>query len=316
MHYSSTNLFLTTTSENSVYGDINMNFADPLNQNRFSLFVSRDDINTTFGGLKYSSNQYILNYSFLFSQILDDNNIDYLKDYTAMANINIPFLKFAKYQAGIGLSYLEEYDNPREPITLSLDFSRYEKYGRSMYPNYLNSISLYAVQERDDLIYGGSYNFMYALPYELYISLGAKYSQTDAKQYINTNGIKIDSSTQGIYDPSQIVIPSINSAYYGVKKGWYAYAGLYKVINLSKYFFTFPFSIQRESIYTKYRHYNLEGFSDNIYEMNEATLGVELALVGLNSFAFPLRIEYIYNDGDSKIIENENTVRVMLGVDF
>ncbi len=316
MHYSSTNLFLATTADGSVYGDIDMNFADPLGQNQFSLFASRDDINTTFAGISYTSNQYILNYSFVYSHVVDDNNINYVKDYTAMANISVPFIKSGRYEANFSLSYLEEYDNIREPATLGVDISKYEHFGKSMYPNHLNSLKLYAVKEREDIIYGGKYSFMHELPYEFYVSLNAKYSQTDAEVYTNTNGIKIDTSPNETYDPSQIVIPSLNNAYYGVKTAWYGDISLYKVINLSKYFFTFPISIQRESVYTKYRYYNLEGFSGNIYDMNEVTLGSELGLVGLNSFAFPLRLEYIYNDGDEAIIDNEHSFRVMLGVEF
>ncbi|MCW9025757.1 MAG: hypothetical protein OQJ77_00440, partial [Thiovulaceae bacterium] len=86
--------------------------------------------------------------------------------------------------------------------------------------------------------------------------------------------------------------------------------------NLSKYFFTFPLSIQRESIYTKYRYYELESFSGKKYDMQESTLGLNLSLVGLNSLAFPLNIEYIYNNGKQGLIEDSHIIRFMLGIDF
>ena len=316
IHYSSTNLFLSVTNENSIIGNMNMNFADPLMQNQVSFLFSRDDLNTTFGGLSYSSNQYILNYSFLFYQVLDDNNINYLRDYTAMASLNIPFVRFSKYSGDLSLSYLQEYDTIREPLTLSLKYSRYEQYGKSMYTNYLNYFNLFLVKERDDLIYGGIYKFSHYLPNEFYLSFGAKYTQTDAKEYINTNGIKISSSSGSVYDLSQINIPNIKSTFYGVKNAGYADIGLYKVLNFSKYFFTFPISLQRESIYTKYRYYQLSGFTDNNYNMSEIKLGTEISLVGLNSFKFPITAEYIFNDGDNKIIDNKHLFQFMIGVDF
>lgn len=102
-----------------------------------------------------------------------------------------------------------------------------------------------------------------------------------------------------------------------ILKAGYADIQISKVINLSKYFFTFPLSLQRESIYTKYRRYELELFSGHQYTMNETTLGASIVLVGLNSLAFPLNIEYIRNDDPSGfLVRDKEIYRVILGIDF
>ena len=316
MHYSGIDIVL-----GSNVGNISINFGDPLGQNAASVFANRDDSNVTIAGANYTSKQFFVNYSLLGYRVLDDYNRKNTRDYGVMADANIPLLRFSRYFSDITLSYFQDYDTlEREPISLSMKLSRYEKYGKSMYTNYLNSIELFEVKERDDYIYGGRYDFIYDFPYEFYINIGAKYSKTSSKitstqAFLNTRGVKISDASSLSYDKSQINIPNLAGSFY-IQSAGYADIKLSKVINLSKYFFTFPLSIQRESIYSKYRYYELESFSNKLYKMNEATLGTTISLVGLNSLAFPISFEYIYNDADEKLVDDMHMFRFILGVDF
>ncbi|QFR49352.1 hypothetical protein FJR48_06270 [Sulfurimonas lithotrophica] len=321
MHYSGTNLFIGSNDNDSTIGNISINFADPLGQNQSSFFLNKDSSEVLISGLSYSSKEYLFNYSLSAYGVLDDANELKTRDYGLMANIKIPFIKFARYYGELGLNYFQDYDTlEREPLSIYLNLSRYEHYGKSRYLNYLNSLELYTVNERNDNIYGGIYNFSHDLPYETYINLGAKYSKTDTKitsfnANINKRGVKVSDASNSIYDNSQIQIPNLIGSLY-IQEAGYVEAKLSSVINFSKYYFTFPLSIQRESIYTKYRYYELKSFSQNRYKMNETTIGISLSLVGLNSFAFPLNLEYIYNDGNSRLIEDSGVFRFILEVNF
>jgi len=116
-------------------------------------------------------------------------------------------------------------------------------------------------------------------------------------------------------DPSTIEMPSIAANFYAKDAG-YGEVRLLKVFNFSSYFFTFPLSLQRESLYTKYRHYKVSDFADNKADINEGTLGFTLSTVLLNSFVFPLTFEYIYNDTDTNLVKDKHQFRVMLGASF
>jgi hypothetical protein len=322
MHYSSTNIFMVADNDNNLMGNININFADPLEQNSASIYFNKDDSNISIGGLSYSSKQFLLNYYVSMYKVLDNNERDDIRDYGFISYASLPFMKFSRYFGNLNASFFQDYETQnREPISLSLNLGRFEKYGKSMYPNYLNAIDTYFVRERDDNIYGAKYDFTSHIGSEFYLNFGAKYSATDAQTisldaHLDARGVKISKNATSIYDISQINIPNLNGSFY-VKSSLHTDVGLSKVINFSKYFFTFPLSLQRESVYTKFRHYEIKSFSDKKYKMDEATIGLNLSLVGLNSFAFPINIEYVYNNDESDILVKDNHLgRVFLGIEF
>ena len=114
-------------------------------------------------------------------------------------------------------------------------------------------------------------------------------------------------------DPSTVSMPSLDSAVY-VKEASFVELNAAKVINLSAYFFTFPLSLQRESIYAKYRYYDITQYGGLKHNVNEATVGLTFNTVVLNSFSFPVSLEYIYNDAD--FIQYEGKFRFLLGASF
>lgn len=321
MHYSGTDLLLASTSQNGLFGTLNINFGDPLEQNSASILVNKDESNIAITGLSYSSNQFLINYSFLAYKVVDRGDRNDIREDGIIVNTNIPFIRDSRNFGDLSLSYYQDYDTTnREPLSLNISLSRYEKYGISMYPNYLNSLEIYGVRDRDDTIYGGVYNISHDLPNEFYISLGAKYSKTDSKisslqAAFDARGVKVSNIQTNIYDKSQVQMPNLDSSVY-VKSAGYIDIKLVKVLDLSKYFFTFPLSIQRESIYTKYRYYKLESFTKKVYNFREYSLGLDLSVVGLNSLAFPLKIEYVYNNDKYGIIKDTKKLMVKLGVEF
>lgn len=220
MHYSGTDIYAEYRDDNSFIGNVSLVFGDPLGQNQATMFFNKNESNISIGGLSYTSNQYLLNYSIAAYSVLENNNRDDIRDNGFMAYTTIPFIKSARFYGDIGISYYEDYDaDNRKPLSLHFSLSRHEKYGISMYDNYKNSLKLYGVKEREDKIYGGLYTLSHDLGYEFYGSLNAKYSQTDAQTtnydaHINKRGVKVTNLTTTIYDTSQITIPNIYESFY------------------------------------------------------------------------------------------------------
>ena len=315
MHYSGTDFVIGQTADKAIIGNINIKFADPLSQNSASLFVSRDDSNVTIAGASYASALYLLNYSLTAYGVVDDDGREDTRDSGLIVEASLPFYEAGIYRGELGASYFQDYDSAeREPLSVTFNIAAYEQYGMSMYANYLNMLTLYGVIDRDDKIAGAEYAFKHDLPYEFYFGFGAKYSKTDSNTALGDRGVKIATSAYSLdMDPSRIDMPSLGYSAY-VKNAGYGEVSLAKVFNFSSYFFTFPISLQRESLYSKYRHYEIEGYSTTKYKADEITVGLTLSTVFFNSFVIPFSVEYIHNDAD--FVKDENSVRVMLGASF
>ena len=323
MHYSGSDFSIGKSKDDAIVGALNLNFGDPLSQNSANIFVSRDDTNITIAGAGYQNTQYLLQYSISAYGVVDDYDRNDTRSSGIIANANIPFYQAGYYNGNLGATYFQDYDTAeREPLTASLMFSRYEGYGKSMYSNYTNGGVIYGVKERDDSIYGGLYSFAHDLGYEFYFEVSGKYSQTDstisdATAKLDTRGVKVsDSAFIEDNDISTIYMPTIDdSAYF--KRVAYADIGFSKVLNFSSYWFTFPISLQRESIYTKYRYYDLKKFDETLesVKVNEIMAGLRFDLVFLNSAVMPISFEYYHNDND-QIAKDEHQFKFLIGSSF
>ncbi len=321
MHYSGTD-FGVYYGINGVAGTINVNFADPLTQNTLNAFISRDEQNITITGLGYSNSLNQLEYRLSAYSVVDDNQYKDIRDAGLILSATLPLYKAGYYNATIKSTFYQDYSTlEREPLTLSLKLSKSEIFAYSMDVNYLNAVDISIAQERDDTIISLAYSLKHDLAYEFYIGFGAKYSQVfknieELNAQKKARGVKVTNSSYQIdMDSTTISIPNIENSFY-LESASYAEATLNKVINLSSYWFTFPLSIQRESLYTKYRYYDLKRLNKlakNI-TMNEYTLGITFATVVFNSLELPINIEYIYNDDSSGLVKNSSSVVYSIGI--
>jgi len=269
----------------------------------------------TIAGLSYSSALNLLNYSLSAYGVVDDDGREYRRGSGFIVDANLPLFEIGIYSGVLGASYFQDYDSfEREPLSFTFSIAALEQYGLSMYANYLNMLTLYGVLERDDKIVGLEYAFKHDLPYEFYFGFGAKYSQTDSNVGIYNRGVKISPTAYFLdMDPSRVDMPSLGYSAY-VKNAGYTEVSLLKVLNFSSYFFTFPISLQRESLYTKYRHYEIESYLGTKFKAEEITAGITLSSVFLNSFTLPISVEYIYTDAD--FVRDKESIRVLLGANF
>jgi len=306
MRYSGVDFSLFLGS--NVTGTFNAKFADPLTQNATNIFISRDDSNITIAGAGYESALFRLNYGAYLYGVVQNNQMDSkgnkaeVRDAGGIAYADWPIYRAGYFSSSLKGSYYQDYDTlNREPLSLELNLYRSEHYGVSMFSNSLNYMSIYASNERNDLLYGASYSFKHDLPWEFYISLDAKYSAVS--DTINSNeakeqqrGVKIATASYiDEYDPTVIDMKSIQTTTY-TKDAGYVDVGLAKVLNFNAYFFTFPFSLQREVFYTNYRHYFIDAFNEQFYRVTEVKVGISASMVLLNSLSLPVGLEYIYND--------------------
>ncbi len=295
MHYSSAQ-FSIGSYMNDFIGNLNINFEDPLEQNSANLFISKDIDAISVAGAGYSNAQYLLNYRIVGYGVIDKGSKTDIRDSGIMANAKVPFLKKGYWSGALDMSYYQDYDTiSREPLSVTLSLSEHEQYGVSFYANQHYGIQLYGVQEREDKIVGTNLIAKHDLPREFYIGAEGKYSISDADTNINKRGVKLSSISSYDFDPSVINMASLSSSSY-VQSAGYIGINLAKVLNFSAYFFTFPISLRRETLYTRYRYYDLADFKDVHERVNEVKSGMTFATVFINNVTIPINVEYIYND--------------------
>jgi len=342
MHFSAIHPSIGYSNTKGVLFSVNASYADTLIQNSFSLFAERNINEVALAGASYVNTRYILEFGASVYGVIDSNegNRSYVdlngtsheidvdnRHYGVASFARLPLIDMGYISSDLSASYYMDYDSQsREPASLALDLTHLEAFGRSMYYNFESRLLGYGVYDREDMIYGGSYDFSHSLPAEFYIGFGLKYSASDASAETNSNlydrGVKVTAFQSAVVqDPSTIVMPAISSTTY-VKEVGYAEVNLKKVINLSAYFFTFPFSLRRESIYSSYRYYELENFTDEAQgvdeeligtiKVHEAQVGITFETVLLNKLVLPISVGYLYNDS----VVNEHQFTLGLGLGF
>jgi len=324
MRYSGLDFGYGISTSNQVIGSINLKFADPLGQNAMNAFVSRDEQNVSIAGVGYESALTLLNYGIYAYGVIENsqkdsfgNKVD-VRDNGIMAFAQLPLYKVGYYNSALKFSYYQDYNTKsRQPLTLQAKFTRYEQYGKSRYANYLNEFSIYGVKDRDDMLYGAKYNFTHDLPAEFYFSLNAKYSKSVENinfisAYLENRGVKLSNSSYSLdLDVSTIGMRSINANYY-IKSAGFVDVGLKKVFNFSSYWFTFPLSLQRETLKLNYKYFDIKGFSGNSVSVDEIRAGISFDLVVFNNAVIPFYIDYIYNDS----ILSNNTNLLFVGMAY
>jgi hypothetical protein len=303
-HYSSLEKDIIA-SDNGINFSIKANFEDPLLQNKFSIFSKKTD-DETIAGVGYQNSKNRLNYGFdIYGVIEHDNNIS-SRGFGAMLNLEYPLYATDNKNIDLSLTYLLDYDrDERLPLTLALNYSDAKHYGHSFFVNDYKALSLFVSNDRDDILAGIEGKYMQDLSNEFYFSLSGKYVKADLDSDKNRSkrGIKIDNN-YGFDKYTTIKMPSLKNDLY-TKEALVGEVGVYKTFNFSSYFFSFPLSLRREALYSKYRYYDFTFRNDYSKVFNEIIVGLKADLLFFNNFPIPLSFEYIQND-DLKESNNFN----------
>jgi len=302
------------------YGDyegfilnLKANFYDPAIQNSLAILFSTNR-QRAVGGLSYENRAYQLEFGGKLFGVNHNNKYDSSgeDDYGYSANLRLPFLAKGYYRASVSLDYIKEYNSIyRKPLTLSLDISNKKQFGISKYPNSLNSLDIFILQDRDSNSYGLSYDWFYGVGNQSYIGVNGAYLKSDEVNSHIEKGIKIDNSWNSLEDEKgKIIMPTLNGAFYTNEAKSIEF-GIYKTFDTSLYFFSSPISIQRENIYMKDKIYSIN-FLNRDTRYNEMIFGVESDFLLFNNFVLPIKFEYLYN----KDVKDKNLFRILLGTEF
>ncbi len=346
LHYAGSllNLGFGSKNEKTIFTySVAASFVDPLLSNAVVLFAQSgfDEVGTA--GLTYQNNAHLLEFGGTIYGVYnsgDDNsyhlyneaNNSYSqyaytlpkdsRDYGLSGYLTLPVIKSGYDRGEISLNYYQDYDdNARSPLSLSASLFHSERYGQSMFTNYLNAISLFGSYDREDLAYGFDYAFAHDLPGKFFIGMALQGVRSDYDRNSSilsvsdfTRGVKFSNFQSSIAnDPATVVMPSLEYTRF-VKQVGVGELSLRKQFDGRLLFFTFPLSLTREALYLKYRYYNVFDFgqstawnSHTVY--NETTVGMTLEFLVMNRLTVPLNLEYIHNDNT----QEEHNFRFALG---
>jgi len=323
LHYSGTDVALGSDTEAGLLYTLSLNFADPLVRNTLSAFVTRNLDEYTLGGMRYANSQYLLQFAVTAYGVIDRPDVNASKpqprDVGIAAEAELPFWRRGYERGAVRVAYYQDYEaDSRTPFSAALPLGYTAQYGVSMYPNALFALTPYAAFDRGDTAWGGEAALQRDLSHEFYLALGAQYSASDAANGLNARGVKLATGLADKLkdnDPSTVVMPTLSDTTYA-KTALKSEAELRKVFNLSAYFFTFPFSLRRESLRAGYAYYDLGPFAATAKHLytSETSAGITLDTLWFNKLPVPLTLDYYYTD--SPLAKDRHTFRFGLGIAY
>ncbi|MCB4764061.1 MAG: hypothetical protein LGB78_09250 [Sulfurovum sp.] len=295
LKYSSLSQTVSYSSANGILATANMLFIDPLMRNSIHLVASKQP-DYSLAGLDYDNSAYQFHFGAHFISVLDSNRKKAHNDYGYSAYVKYPFLRSGYWHAGLGLKYIQSFDNVyQKPLTVTLNMGNTKQYGISQYPNSHHELSLFASTGRGGMLYGASYALMHDIVNQSYVGFNTKYIKSDRGNISIKKGISINQNGyKPLSAPNSMEIFSLEEDYYA-KEAMMAEVGLYKVFDGSIYFFSFPLSVQRESLYVKQRYYQTRSKETKHLKYHESIIGLSMDLLIYHDMTFPLNIEWVHN---------------------
>ncbi len=285
--------------------------ADPLGYNTLTLPFHTESAFTMLGAI-YENSAELLHYRLGVFGIFNANEALGYRDYGITASASYPLLAEGYERASLRLSYDKPYDRlTQKPLSLMLHWDDTKQYGYSMYPNDAQSIDMFAIRDRNTNMFGISYDYWQDFKEESYINFQANYFQSSGYDATKEKGITVARRLQEYaYNPASLEMYGLTNNMF-VDEALKLELGAYKVLNFSQYFYTFPLSLQRESLYAKARYYRL-GQDERSKEFQEYVLGTQVDLLLYHELRIPLTIEYIYNED----VAETKSLRVGFGFGF
>ena len=310
LHFSNLYPYYSSDNGNDTFM-INALFIDPLMFNMINLYWYKDsELSGT--GISYTNERYIP-----FSLLLYDTSRE-VKSYNDRGfggefKVYGPLLKKGMHTLEVELKhYLDDQNRDKNPTILSLNHLYLENYPLGFEPYFKSDFTLYAKSDRSDSIYGFDYNFNHHIFNELYFDLEAKGSYSNTSRLTNNRGIKIiKKEIEEFKDKSDFYIEGVDNEFY-VKQIEKASIGVSKSFHISKYFFTFPISLRRESLFLKYSYFEMDRLRAKKENFNEKIAGIKFDLLFLNMIPIPVTVKYIENSYSKE----KYKVKVTIGISF
>ena len=312
LHYAYTSQNAFYTKKDGFLYQGSAYFADPLMRNQLSLSLSYEERRQILG-LTYSNSTSLLEYGVTaYGVHHSDDFATKERDYGYGLYAQYPFLQTGYWQGNVKLEYIKKYDSfYRIPTTLSINLSNKKQFGYSKLPNSLNQVDAFISEDRKAYNYGISYTFLQDIGWQSRIGLNAAYLKSSTSNQALEKGIRISDGYADIQDESaQLYMPSLNTTLYA-KEAKKLALSLYKTFDTPLYFFTFPLSLHRETLYAKQTYYDFDLEKEN-RQYNETTIGINSDLLLLNKLDFSFTIEGIFN----KDVEDTKQIKIGFSKDF
>jgi hypothetical protein len=284
---------------------------DPLGYNRLDVpFHVENDYKML--GAVYENSSELLSYRLGVFGIFDANETLGYRDYGLSVSASYPLLEEGYETANVTLRYDEPYDKlTQKPLSLLLHWDESKQYGYSMYPNDAQSIDISLSDDRGTQTMGIEYTFWHDFGSENYVSVNANYFKSSDYNTSQERGVTVAQRQHDYaYNPNTIELYGLQNDIF-VDEAFKAELGLYKVFNFSTYFFSFPLSLQRESLYAKARYYRL-GQDERTEDYAEFVLGSQIDILLYHELSIPLNIEWIHNED----VYEKDSLHVGFGFSF
>jgi hypothetical protein len=311
LHYSYLDQAMGYINGEGFFVNLRANFTDPLNQNTLATTLAHNSDHTIMG-ISYTNEAQPLEYGLSLYGVKHQQKTPDERNHGYDAHIDLPLIAEGYFRALMQLSYTKSYATIyRKPWSLSVDLLNNKQFGLSKYPNHLNHLKGFFSHDRDNNSMGIAYEWMHDLPSQSYLGINLKHLQSYQSKTREEKGIRISDSVGEIQqDPSTIIAPTLNSTLYA-KELTMGEMGLYKVFETPFYFYSFPISLRRESLYLKQRHY-VVGLDHKDLSFDETILGIESDLLFFHKIPLPLSLELLYNDKAKESLQ----FRFLFGIDF
>jgi len=312
LKYSSLSQALSYGSYTGFNLDLQANFTDPLLQNALVAKLSHNNARD-IAGVTYENSAHRLAYGGAIYGVFNNENNASQQDLGYDVYTHLPLIASGYWRADATLAYTKDYNTIyREPLSVALKISNIKQFGLSKYANSLNALEVFGSTDREVNMFGGTYQFKHDLTEQTYIGAKVSYFKSNKVNALEEKGIVLKDGLNDLQaDQATLDIPSLSTTMYAQEVKM-AELSLAKVFDGSLYFFSFPLSLQRETLYAKQRMYDID-FSQTLHQTYyESTLGTALDLVFFNQFALPVSLEWIHNQA----VQDQNQVRVLLGGSF
>jgi len=301
LKYSSFNQFFGFDSDSELFFNLNLNFIDPTTYNSSTLTLFRDNTKIV-GGVGYQNSKNILEFDGAVYGADYDNGEN---SFGYRLNLELPLAKRGYYGANLGLSYTKEYDSLQRPASLYLNLIDSRTFGISKYPSSLNSLNIFIADDRDNFLYGFDYTKFHQFGDQNFVGFNLKSINGTKLNPKRAKGVKLDSSIDSLsQNPIEVEVLNLDRNFY-VKSLTSFEIGLYKSFDTPLYYFSFPLSLKRTTLYSKYRRFNLKNFT-------QTTLGLESDIVFFNNFTLPIKFEYINTPYSS----DDYMLRAVVGIEY
>ncbi len=312
LHYSALSQNVEVSQSDQINFNITAAFTDPLERNHMRIYTSKYD-EEAIAGIGYDNSAYAVDFGLDIYGVLSHEANSSDRGFGINSYLHYPWFRHTYTRGDIDLNlHIDSDKDAKSPLSLSVRWRKAQQFGDSFYNDYLSQIALFAVEDRSDMTYGAHYTFGRDLADELYLGVDLHYAKSDTDSAgREEQGILVDDSAFAPFrDASRFVMPTLQYEIYA-KEAFKGEISLAKVFSFSRYYFSLPLSLRRESLYGKYRYFSLKG-EKRYFSFSEYTLGVTLELLFLHKIVLPVTLEWMQNDD----LKESRNFRMLFSVAF